>query len=95
LDKKTACAGRQCVRRMESGCVERAMRIHWTQLLGRLLGRSELSATVTVADVLMAGALTKLGFVRWGLAVVAALCLAGSVIERLGSVQTTQVPSRA
>jgi hypothetical protein len=91
LDKKTACAGRQCVRRMESGCVERAMRIHWTQLLGR----SELSATVTVADVLMAGALTKLGFVRWGLAVVAALCLAGSVIERLGSVQTTQVPSRA
>jgi hypothetical protein len=70
------------------------MRIHWTQLLGRLLGRSELLATVTVVAVLMAGVLTKLGFVRWGLAVVAGLCLAGSVIERLASAQTTRVASR-
>ena len=71
------------------------MRIHWTQLLGRLLGRSELLATVPVVAVLVAGVLTKLGFGRWGLAVVTGLCLAGSVIERLTSSRTTQAPSRA
>ena len=51
----------------------------------RGLMRTELSAAVTVAAVLIAGTLAKLGHAWWGFGVMAGLCLAGSVIERLTS----------
>jgi hypothetical protein len=67
------------------------MRILWSHALMR----SELLAAFTVMAVLVAGTLAKLGHAWWGLAVAAGICLAGSLIERLASAQSTQVPSRA
>ena len=46
---------------------------------------AELSAAVTVAAVLIAGTLAKLGHAWWGFWMMAGLCLAGSVIERMTS----------
>ena len=56
----------------------------WTHRSLRLL-RTELSAAVTVTAVLIAGTLAKLGHAWWGIGVMAGLCVAGSVIERLTS----------
>ena len=56
----------------------------WTHRSRGLL-RTELSAAVTVAAVLIAGTLAKLGHAWWGFGVMAGLCLAGSVIERQAS----------
>jgi len=44
-------------------------------LLGQLKDQSSLSATVTVMAMLIAGVLAKLDGARWGLYVIAALCL--------------------
>jgi hypothetical protein len=44
-------------------------------LFGNLTERPELSATVTVVAMLIAGTLAKLEFALWGIAVIGALCL--------------------
>ena len=46
-----------------------------TRLLGQLRDQSALSAAVTVIAMLIAGVLAKLDGARWGLYVIAALCL--------------------
>jgi hypothetical protein len=73
------CANATDARRVD--CVERVMWTHRSR--GPL--RTELSAAVTVAAVLIAGTLAKLGHAWWGFGVMSGLCLASSAIERLTS----------
>ena len=61
------------------------MRIHFYNSV-----HPELSAAMTVAAVLMAAMLTKLGHGGWGIGVIAALCVLGSAVEPLVSAR----PSR-
>ena len=47
----------------------------------------ELLAALSVVAVLIAGALTKVGYAWWGIALISVLCILGFVIERRVSAQ--------
>lgn len=49
--------------------------------------RPELLAVISVAAILIAGALTKAGHAWWGIAMMAAFCVHGVVVEHSISVQ--------
>ena len=60
-----------------------------------MLVRPEVLAAITVTAVLIAGALTKLGYAWSGMTVIAVLCLAGGIIEHVTSGQQRRAPSHA
>ena len=62
----------------------------------RFAGRGHIAALMTVLIVLASGVLTKLGHATWGLAALAAFCLACSIAEILpGAVRTLRRLHRA